>query len=406
MTTARGPVALVLSGGGARGAYEIGVLSVLLPALAKRKELPSIVVGTSVGALNAAWLAAHAHLDVDALLQAALPVWPGIRFSEVVRPLVSIRGTIRLGRYLAGAALGGGRLDMLLDSSPLTATVPRLIPFDRLPANVRAGRVTLAVAATSVRTGRTVVFVDGTGPVPGEDAARGIEYVKVRRLTADHVRASAAIPAVFPAVFVDDEVMPGWYIDGGTRMNTPIKPAISLGAARVVIVGLNGTRADDSEATNAAVPPDVFDGAAHILQGLLADPLAADVRTLASTNEMVLGATRETAAGKTAIPYIFVAPERRDAIGELARDVYLEHLADGSLRASRRDLALLGRLIGAGRNDMHGELFSYVSFAREFAEALIDRGRRDAGAWLARTHDDGPWRIGRLPEEPRAARLS
>ena len=237
-STPDGPIALVLAGGGARGAYEIGALSVVLPALASRGERVSIMIGTSVGALNAAWLAAHADVEEDVMVEGALEVWSQIRFSDVLRPLVTPAGSFRVGRYLAGAALGRGSLDALLDPSPLAATVERLIPFGRLGDNVAAGRVTAAVVATSSQTGRTVVFVATRGDVPGDDRARGIEYVKTSNLTGEHVRASAAIPAAFPAVYVRDENAPGWYVDGGTRMNTATKPAISLGAGRIIIVGL------------------------------------------------------------------------------------------------------------------------------------------------------------------------
>jgi NTE family protein len=399
------PIAIVLAGGGARGAYEIGALSVILPALAARGERPQIVLGTSVGALNAAWLAAHADLEADELVAAALEVWSAIGFRDVLRPLVTVGGSARIGRYLAGAALGRGRLDALLDPSPLRQTVERLIPFDRLAANAAAGRVSVAVSATALRTGRTVVFVAGRGEVPGEDLTRGITYVKPARLTGDHVRASAAIPAAFPAVFVDDDVAPGWYVDGGTRMNTPIKPALALGAGRLVVIGLNGTSAAPAPPDDRDTPPDAYEGAAQIAQGLLADPLAADIRTLASTNELLAAAPGDsTIAGKAPKPYIFVAPSRRDAIGELARDVFLEHYDKPVFHAHGRDLALLGRLIGAGRSATHGELFSYLCFARELAEALIARGRDDGLRWLGREHDDGPWRTGRLPDDLPARR--
>ncbi len=399
-----GPIALVLAGGGARGPYEIGALSVLLPALAARGERVSIVVGTSAGALNAAWLAAHADLDVDAQVAAALPIWPALRFRDVLRPLVTPTGSLRISRYLAGAVLGRGRLDALLDPAPLARTVERLIPFGRLADNVNAGRVTAAVVATASRTGRTVVFVASRGDVPGEDRERGIAYVKVAGLSAEHVRASAAIPTAFPPVHVSGEGS-GWYVDGGTRMNTPTKPAIALGAGRIVIVGLNGTEPDEAGGGDDG-QPDAFEGAAHLIQGLLADPLAADVRTLAATNELLRDGRSDPDGRKTPKPYIFVAPRRRDAIGELARAVYREHFARSTLLLPGNDITLLGRLVGADRSDIHGELFSYLCFARELAEELIRCGRADAEKWLAREHDDGPWRLGRLPDAPPAPRIA
>jgi hypothetical protein len=141
------------------------------------------------------------------------------------------------------------------------------------------------------------------------------------------------------------------------------------------------------------------------VQGLLADPLAADVRTLASTNELLLAGGAGPEDAKSPKPYIFVAPERRDAIGEVARRVYHSHFAGAGALLRRRDLALLGRLVDAGSSDMHGELFSYLCFAPELATALIAHGRADAERWLAEDHDDGPWRLGRLPNERPAPRI-
>jgi NTE family protein len=391
-----GPIALVLASGGARGPYEIGAVSVLLPALEARGERVSMVVGTSVGALNAAFLAAHADLPVEELVERALAVWPQIDFRDVVRPVLSVRSGLQLARYLITAALGRGRLAAVLDPAPLAATAGKLIPFDRLARNVDAGLVTAAVVTTSALTGETVVFVATRDDVPEHDRARSIAYVKTDRLTSEHVRASAAIPIAFPPAYVPDPNAPGWYVDGSTRMATATKPALALGAARLVIVGLNGTQADESGPEGDERQPDAFEGAAHVIQGLLADPVGDDIRTLASTNELLLQ-TRDPAPDKSPTPYIFVAPRRRDAIGKLARAVYCEQFAGSPLLHPRRDLTVLGGLLGAGRSDMHGELFSYFCFARELAVRLIRRGQDDAEEWLRREHDDGPWRL-RAPD--------
>jgi NTE family protein len=258
--------------------------------------------------------------------------------------------------------------------------------------------------ATAAHTGRSVVFTATSGEVPGEDRRRGIEYVKTSTLTGEHVRASAAIPTAFPPVHVSTD-RPGWYVDGGTRMNTATKPALALGARRLVVIGLNGTDPNPVELHDDA-RPDALSGAAHLVQGLLADPLAADIRTLASTNELLLAGAGEIDTTKSPVPYVFVAPRRRDALGELAREVYREHFTGPKTLISGRDLALLGRLLCADRSDMHGELFSYLCFAKELADELIARGQSDARTWLDGEHDDGPWRLRALPDEPPAPRVA
>jgi len=233
-------VAIVLSGGGARGAYEAGALSVLLPVLEERGERPRLLVGTSAGAVNISFLASHAQFPLDQLIPEALAAWASMSWSEVARPLVSVASLRRVGGY-AGEVLGvpGLQLESLLDPAPLRRTLRQRIDFDQLAGNIEAGRLdSAAVVASSALTGRSVVFHAGL-PSPPADNRRGIDYVATA-LADEHVLASAAIPAVFPAVHVErPRGARGWYFDGGTHLNTPIKPALELGAERVVVVAVS-----------------------------------------------------------------------------------------------------------------------------------------------------------------------
>ncbi len=148
--SAHGPVGLVLAGGGARGAYEIGALSALLPVLDARGERPRVIVGTSVGALNAAFLAATAERPVEEVVERGLAIWDEIRFEQVLEHLGSPGALRRLARYV-GQFLGvpGARLEALLDPAPLRGTLARAIPFDALERNVATGVVrSAAVVAT------------------------------------------------------------------------------------------------------------------------------------------------------------------------------------------------------------------------------------------------------------------
>jgi NTE family protein len=407
---AREPIAVVLAGGGARGAYEIGALAELLPALAERGERVDIVVGTSVGALNAAYLAANAHRPPAASVADGIEVWSTMAYGDVLRPLVSLGAVPRLLPLVAQlAGLPAGRAMALLDPTPLTETLERVVSFRRLRRNVADGHIHVAaVVATSGLTSRSVVFHHGrpigaAGPSPAPDRKRGIDYVAAT-LTGEHVRASAAIPAVFPAVRVrGPATAKGWYFDGGTRLNTPIKPALSLGARRVVVIGLNSIAGGPGEIAGEQ-RPDLYAGVSQLIQGVLVDPLVNDVRTLATRNT----ATKTAARGanhrdERSVPYIFVAPREREAIGARAVAVYREHYHGlaGARRSS--NIALLGRLVNGAASPLHGELLSYLFFAPEFATELIALGRDDARRWLAATHDDGPWRVRPLPGEGRAA---
>jgi NTE family protein len=429
-------VGLVLAGGGARGAYEVGVLSALLPVLEARGERPRIVLGTSVGAVNAAFLAANADRSATDLIPDALAIWKSIRWAEVARPLISPGSLLRFTDY-AGEVLGvpGTRLESLLDPAPLRATLGERIDFARIAANVESGALrTAAVAATSAATGGSVVFHDG-GASPPPDTRRRIDYVEAP-LSEEKVLASAAIPAIFPAVHVDEPVSArGWYLDGGTRLNTPIKPALEFGAERVIVIGLAPVAAavggpaqspgegptqspgegptrsssvgptDSSGASrvqstgaaaarsSGATQPDALAAAGQILLGLLEDQLAADLQTLATINTLTR-ATRLVPGRKRRVPYIAIAPAEPDAIGKLALRVVRKHYS-GPIQAVRSpDVALLARLVAGGLDVAHAEPVSFLLFAPEFTTALIELGRQDAQRWIDTEHDvDDLWQL-------------
>jgi len=376
-----GTIGVVLSGGGARGAYEFGALEVLAPVLS---EPAQVIVGTSSGGLGAAYLGANFHDGLEAAARSGGEAWLEVEIGDVIGPLCSPRELARVLLY--GLELLGIRAPgppSLLDTSPQPETIAALIDFDWLARNVDDGTLAaVAVVATDYSTARSVVFHYG-GESPASDDQRGIDYVATR-LAVEHVQASSAIQLLFPAVRVEA----GWYGDGGVRLNTPLKPALRLNAERVVVIGLNAVAGppvtyDDSR-------PDVFDGAAAIAQALLADQLAHDVDTLATINDDVRQSGNPIK--HRLVPYIFVAPTDRLAIGRLAMDVYNRYYAGARGMRRNRDLALLGRLLDAGRNPVRGDLLSYLFFAPEFISPLIEQGRRDAQAWLDQQGRAEPWR--------------
>ena len=242
---------------------------------------------------------------------------------------------------------------------------------------------------------------------------RGIEYVATPALQAEHILASSAIPALFPAVRVTTpEQAAGWYFDGGPRLNTPIKPALWLGAKRVIVIALNSVA--PSRTAAPAEQPDFYVGAAHLLHAALGDPLAQDIRTLANTNALI-GAGLTGANGRSSrhrhpasqaqpgglqepvqpVPYIFIAPEDPAAIGDIARRVYRKHYGR-PWKSGARDLWLLGKILDAGADAMHGELLSYMFYAGEFAEELIQLGQADAQRWIDE-HPADLWQLNPLP---------
>ena len=395
-------VGLVLAGGGARGAYEVGALSVLLPALEAAGQRPSVLVGTSVGAINIAYLAANAHRGAAEAVAGGIELWHSLRWEQVMAPLLSPSTALGKLSYL-GDVLGvpGMRLEALFDTTPLTKTIPLVIDFAQLHANVEAGRVhATAVVGTSAATSESVVFVEG-GTLPPVDVGAGLDYVATR-LSDEHVRASAAIPALFPAVHVlQPAPAEGWYLDGGARLNTPVRPALSLGVDRLVVIGLNAV-AQAPHALASDNQPDAFTGAGTLLEGALADSLAQDMRSLARVNQMLGERGGEVRAADgwryRPIPFIYVTPTLRQEVDQLAERVFAEHYAGRNALRSV-DLALFARLIGGSAG--HGALLSYLFFAPEFATALIDLGRGHAQQWLAtHTGPDGPWQLNSADPPP------
>jgi NTE family protein len=387
-------VALVLSGGGARGAYEAGVLAHVFEKVWPR--LPPdfefhVVSGTSVGAIHAAYSAASAHLDPAVRSRRLAETWLSMEVSRVIdfsaRDLFGIPfralGLARLRRR--SDAIGG-----LVDVAPLERIVAERIPWDRLRGNLDGPTPrALCVSCTEVRTGRVTVFMDGAlaDPTPwsfdpNAQAVRG-------EITARHVRASAAIPFLFPSVRIADR----YYVDGGLRMNTPLSPALRLGADRILVVALKHPM--HPSATHAPYPDDVITQPAFllgkVLNALLLDQLEVELRHLELVNSL-LGRGLEV-YGSGFLEGINVAVRARRGVGyRPVQTVVVRPSQDvGQLAArgfrregSRRSLgalpALLSRLATRGVPEDEADLLSYLLFDRCFTGALVELGRADAAA--------------------------
>jgi NTE family protein len=388
-------VAVVLPGGGARGAYEIGAMSVLLPALEARGERVAVWSGTSVGAINATMLASLAHLPVGDQIAQATTRWREMRKRHVIAPIAGRGGARTLVRFAAHAlGVPGVGLASLLDPAPLQASLDQWVDWTQLARNVERRTVdAVCVVATSLSTGDPVAFVSRRSGAPTH-VDDGLRYVKAR-LRGEHVRASAAIPMLFPSVEITTpRSARGHYIDGGTRLNSPIKPALNLGAEKVIVVGLEPFAPAVGRPASPRAPG-IADIAANVLDGLLVDQVAYDMRRLAAINSFFAedastGTSRAARAYRIArghkpyrpISYALVAPRRRGEIGRLAEAVFERRY--GGLRGLRDlDYVVISRALG-GRTRSRGELLSFLLFDPAFVAELIEMGRRDATRWLRR----------------------
>ncbi|MGH3333692.1 MAG: patatin-like phospholipase family protein [Nocardioidaceae bacterium] len=399
-------VALVLDAGGARSAYQVGALEVLLPALAERGTPPRVLIGTSAGALLSGVLAATAHLEAADQVARLKDALGQTTKRHVMRPLWRQVPEV-LARYTSETlGLSAFRLRGLFGTQPLARTLGQSIDWETLHRNVDDGFVeAAAVTATSVRTGRVVMFTESASPVPRSAPEHHGRFVATR-LHVSHLMASAAIPTLFPSVRVDEPAeAAGWYVDGATRRSVPLAPALELGAERVVVVGTGGLRPPDQDLDLDGVAVDLGDGGATLLGAVMDDPLRHDLRRLADVNALtedaelapVLKRHRE-ARGRSAyrtVPYVAVAPEDGEELAHAAMHVFRAN--HGSLRRTLGDpdLQIMHRLLGSD-SPLQGELLSYLLFDPDFFDAASEFGRRDARRWVA-DHPD-LWRTDGLPD--------
>ncbi len=372
---------IVLGGGGARGAYEAGVIAGITDVLAdthpeKAKSLFDVVCGTSVGAINAAWVAAHADAE-DHDAEGLLRHWRTLELSKHLR--LDLVGMVA-GRPhpLTPDAKTTGRA--LLDARALEELVEQGIPWRRLRSNVETGRVKgLVVTALHVATGTTTLFTD---------LAPGVDYpeTKARRrtavrdaITADHVLASAAIPLIFPSRRIGH----GYYCDGGVRFNTPMAPALRLGVDRMVVIPLLA-EPEERPAMGAEDYPGPLFLAGKVMDALLLDPIGYDLHVLHRFNKLLQRldeflAPKERAAFDELVASTRGTPYRRvdtlvfrpsQDLGRLA----LEHAA------RLRNRGLRGRLVSMMANmggTFDADFLSFVLFDAEYAHQLVELGRAD-----------------------------
>jgi NTE family protein len=356
----------VMGGGGARAAYQVGFLR----CLAKKYpdlEIP-FITGVSAGAINAAHLASH-HGTFEQAVEELSGLWSHLRLEDVFRTDIrsltwnAMKWLFQLG---TGGVGGSSGIRALADTSPLRNFLTEALAavdgqITGVEFNLQRGRLkALALSTSSYTTGQSITWVEGTGI---EEWERPQRRSRNRKLTVEHVMASAALPLFFPAVQLED----GWYGDGGIRLSAPLSPILHLGARKVLAISTKYER-DVNEADRPLISgyPPPAQVAGVILNSIFLDNLDQDVLRLERLNALLKRLPEDQRDGLRPVDLMVLRPSRD-----------LGQMAQGFESSLPRGFRFLTRGLGT-RETRSPDFLSLILFQPEYLRALIEIGEEDA----------------------------
>lgn len=393
---------LVLSGGGARAAYQVGVLRAIArlrrEALGARSRMFSpfgVICGTSAGAINAAALACHAD-RFEASVEVVAKVWQNFSADQVYR--ADSLGVIRSGaQWLTMMSIGWviarfrrARPRSLLNNEPLAELLKRMVPLERLPMMLGGGHLqALAVTASSYTSGEHYTFFSAAKPMTLWERSQRVAAPTV--LSHEHLLASSAIPFVFPAAHLDHPGASGWYGDGSMRQTAPLSPAIHLGAQRLLIIGAGRMNEPSNRQVEDAGYPSLAQIAGHAMSSIFLDALAVDIERMRRINR-TLALLPDSALGDTPlrpVEALVISPSQR------IDDIAARHI--GSLPAPVRALLRGVGVSGQGSTARGSALASYLLFEAPFTTELMALGEADTLARRDEVLGFFKWNLMRRP---------
>lgn len=358
---------LILTGGGARAAYQVGVLKAIAEMLPRRTQNPfPVICGTSAGAFNAVTLAVYAQ-SFRLGAQYLEKMWKNFTAHDIYRadPLGVFNNT---ARWLSGLLLNGLGINKLnhvslLDSTPLAELLDRAMPSEKIQENIDLGVLhALSISASGYGTGQSVNFFQSAPGVQPWQRARRLGVAT--NIEARHILASSAIPFIFPAVLINRE----YFGDGSMRQIAPISPALHLGAVRVLVIGTGQTDEKLPNRTRVDDYPSLAKIAGHALDSIFLDSLEVDMERLRRINKTLDLVPDEVRRhmNMSHVDVLLISPSQS-----------IEKIAGRHAGRLPWAIRLLLASVGAMRRNT-SNLVSYLLFEKEFCRALIDLGYQDA----------------------------
>jgi NTE family protein len=360
-------IGLILTGGGARAAYQVGVLKAIAEFTPRTAPSPfSVICGTSAGALNAVTLAINArHFRKG--VRYLLKVWQNFRVDEVYRadPVGVLQNSARWFAGLLLSSFGSNRFNhiSLLDNTPLVDLLKATLPCDKIQPSIDSGHLyALSISASGYSSGQSVTFYQGNSAIQPWRRARRMGISAPIQI--DHLLASTAIPFIFPAVHIHRE----FFGDGSMRQLSPISAALHLGAERVLVISM-GSNQDQSERRSKLEDyPSLAQIAGHALDSIFIDSIEVDLERLQRINHTV-SLVSEVDRARISLRHVDVLM--------ISPSQPLEKIAERHCNRLPWAIRLLLRAVGVmGRHG--GNLVSYLLFDKVYCSALIDLGYRDA----------------------------